>query len=191
MAKSKEVSTTDKLGQKFSHFVVSNKMIIIIVVAAIIVALIALGIGLKVSDKQANSRQIAIDALQERYNEWTSSDGGDASELKNDLAALSKKRGKGYPAVKLSISRAIAYEEAYAEATALFLNVTEGIKGVQPLALFNAGVVVSNWAITSKLLSITNGFTTTTAGTLLNRHVPSLAWLGFEANGDIELASYV
>jgi len=105
MAKSKEVSTTDKLGQKFSHFVVSNKMIIIIVVAAIIVALIALGIGLKVSDKQANSRQIAIDALQERYNEWTSSDGGDASELKNDWQLCPRREGRATLRLKLSISK--------------------------------------------------------------------------------------
>ena len=193
MAKSKEVSTTDKLGQKFSHFVVSNKMIIIIVVAAIIVALIALGIGLKVSDKQANSRQIAIDALQERYNEWTSSDGGDASELKNDLAALSKKRGKGYPAVKaLYLQGLIAYEEeAYAEATALFLSVAERNKEgyLAPLALFNAGVSSEQLGDYLKANEYYQRVYDNYGRDAVEspRALFSLARL-YEANGDIELA---
>ncbi len=144
MAKNKEASTTEKIGNKFSTFVVSNKNIIIIVAAAIVVALIALGIGLKVSDNRANARQVAIDQLQEQYNEWITEDGADASDLKGELAALAKRGGKNYPAVKaIYLQGLIAYQEgAYAEATTYFLSVVERNRDgyLAPLALFNAGV---------------------------------------------------
>lgn len=193
MAKSKEVSNTEKLENKFSTFVGSNKKIIIIVVAALIVALIGLGIGLKVSDKQATARQVAIDGLQEQYNEWASVEGADATELKSELAALSKRGGKSYPAVKaLYLQGLIAYEEeAFAEATTFFVSAAERNREgyLAPLALFNAGVSSEQLGDNLKAIEYYQRVYDNYGRSAVEspRALFSLARL-YEANGDIELA---
>ncbi|MFA5467852.1 MAG: tetratricopeptide repeat protein [Sphaerochaetaceae bacterium] len=144
MAKTKEESSKGKLEQKFATFVKSNQVAIIVVVAAIVLALVVLGIALRISNNQATARQVEIDALQRDYEQWKGAKDEDNAELKAKLLALSKRGGKSYPVVKaLYLQGLLAYEEgAYEEANGSFLAAAERNKEsyLAPLALFNAAV---------------------------------------------------
>lgn len=150
MAKKKEgESSFGKFEEKFSGFVFTYKKLLIIVAAVLVVAIVAVWVGISIGEKSANSHQVAIDKLQQRYIHLSDNQEGDNSasveQLKGDLSEIAKKRGSSYPVVKAHyLLGLIAFEEgSFDEALSHFLEVTSRSKGsyLHSLSLLNAAVV--------------------------------------------------
>lgn len=151
MAKTKEVTTSGKLEYKFNAFIASYKKLLIIGAVVLVVAVVALGFGLKAVEKQADARQLAIDNLQKTYTNWVYTEDKTTNEAQGiketlvaDLSELAGKSGKAYPVLKAEyLLGLIAFEEGeYTNALEKFLSVASRSKETYlgSLSLFNAGV---------------------------------------------------
>ncbi|MDD3822826.1 MAG: tetratricopeptide repeat protein [Sphaerochaetaceae bacterium] len=151
MTNTNEPKSAGKLESKFNAFLGAHKKLLVIIAAVIVVAVVALWIGLSVADKNADAAQLRIDNLQKTYMTWSTAEdktSPDATQAKSDLMAglqeLSGKGGVSYPVLKATyLLGLVAYEEgAYADALAHFMVVGDRGKDsyLGSLALYNAGV---------------------------------------------------
>jgi tetratricopeptide (TPR) repeat protein len=151
MAKTKEITTSAKIENKFITFLGTYKKLLIIIAVALVVAMLGLWAGISIADKRANTLQLEIDNLQQTYSEWMFMEDKATTEAQSmkesllaDLSQLASKNNKSYPVLKATyLLGLIAFEEGeYTQSLESFLKVAE--RGKQTylgsLALFNAGV---------------------------------------------------
>ena len=163
MANTKETVTPGKLEAKFNAFLGANKRLLIIIAATLVVAVVALWIGLSIAERNADASQLKIDNLQASYQTWSFIEDKSSSEalaekesLLAGLRELSGKRGSSYPALKATyLLGLVAYEDgSFSEALQSFLNVSERGKDtyLASLALYNAGVASEQLGDSAKAL---------------------------------------
>jgi tetratricopeptide (TPR) repeat protein len=163
MANTKESVSTGKIVNVFNNFLSANKKILIIIGIVLVVALIALWIGLSVSSAIAQKNQLAIDQLQISYDAWVALEDKNTTEAKASydelVSALSAMAGKGgakYPVLKAGYLLGLVYytNGDYQNALNRFADVAA--KGSEtylaPLSLNNCGVTSELLGDTTKAL---------------------------------------
>ncbi|MHC1693333.1 MAG: tol-pal system YbgF family protein [Sphaerochaetaceae bacterium] len=163
MANRKESVSTGKIVNVFNNFLSANKKILIIIGIVLVVALIALWIGLSVSSAIAQKNQLAIDQLQVSYDAWVALEDKNTAEAKASydelVSALSAMAGKGgakYPVLKAGYLLGLVYytNGDYQNALNRFADVAA--KGSEtylaPLSLNNCGVTSELLGDTTKAL---------------------------------------
>lgn len=163
MANTKESVSTGKIVNVFNNFLSANKKILIIIGIVLVVALIALWIGLSVSSAIAQKNQLAIDQLQISYDAWVALEDKNTAEAKasydelvSALSALAGKGGAKYPVLKAGYLLGLVYytNGDYQNALNRFADVAA--KGSEtylaPLSLNNCGVTSELLGDTTKAL---------------------------------------
>jgi len=163
MANTKESVSTGKIVNVFNNFLSANKKILIIIGIVLVVALIALWIGLSVSSAVAQKNQLAIDQLQISYDTWVALEDKNTAEAKasydelvSALSALAGKGGAKYPVLKAGYLLGLVHytNGDYQNALNRFADVAA--KGSEtylaPLSLNNCGVTSELLGDTTKAL---------------------------------------
>lgn len=146
LAKGEEKETgTAKLLDRISGFFYEKRKIVLICAIVLLVALVALGVGLTTADRREDARQVEASALQDETKklfegEYTPEQYASLVERLEDLA---KRGGKNYSGLKASYVLGLAYQGAkgWANAYDAFMKVAGASKSyLAPLALYNAAV---------------------------------------------------
>ena len=142
-----EVTRNEKIEQGFTKFIHTYRNLLIWIGIALIAIILVVWLTIVVVDKNKLKSQVAIDNVEQSYNNWILSEEKDtqeASSIKEELLVISKKGKSSYPGIKAEyLLGLISYEQKlYDDALDYFLSASErGRKSYfGSLALFNAAV---------------------------------------------------
>jgi len=163
MANNMDTEKSGKLVVTFSSFLGTYKKLLTIIGIVVVLALVALWIGLGVANSNAEKKQLAIDGLQADYTAWTALEDKTTAEataaaekLVAGLQDLASKEGSKYPELKASYLLAMIDYTNEELSTALegFLKVADNGKETYlgPLSLNNAAVVSEQLGDNAKAL---------------------------------------
>jgi outer membrane protein assembly factor BamD (BamD/ComL family) len=164
MANNMDTEKSGKLVVTFSSFLGTYKKLLTIIGIVVVLALVALWIGLGVANSNADKKQLVIDGLQADYTAWTALEDKTTAEataaaekLVAGLQGLASKGGSKYPELKASYLLAmIDYtNEKFSAALEGFLKVADNGKDTYlgPLSLNNAAVVSEQLGDNAKALA--------------------------------------
>lgn len=157
----KKLTAEDKALKKISNVIEANKKLFNIIGIVLVVAIIAVGVLLIVSDKKQDQLQVAVSELQADVNELflkTEYTPEEYSNLLDSISAVEKAGGKSFAGMKASYLLGISYMKAedYANAQTAFnaCYAKDKKSYLAPLALINSAVAAEEQGKLDEALSI-------------------------------------
>lgn len=148
MSEKQDKEKVGKFEEGFASLLGRHTDFLIGLGAFIVIVVVALWIGISVSNKNADKNQAAIDALSDDFYGWYNSPSDEAlpEHLVDELTTLSHKKTSSYPAMKaeyllgLIALKQDTFDDALDHFTTVAFNKRRAESHLQSLALFNAAV---------------------------------------------------